>query len=44
MFYVTDLTNKKITNPVREKAIRTRLLEVLSEVASSGMAGEAVET
>jgi [protein-PII] uridylyltransferase len=29
VFYVTDLTNKKITNPAREKAIRARLLEVL---------------
>jgi [protein-PII] uridylyltransferase len=29
VFYVTDLTNKKITNPAREKAIRERLLEVL---------------
>ena len=31
VFYVTDLTNKKIANPVREKAIRARLLEVLGE-------------
>jgi [protein-PII] uridylyltransferase len=30
VFYVTDLTNKKITNPAREKAIRERLLEVLA--------------
>src|SRR5262249_790187 len=31
VFYVTDLTNKKITNPQRQKAIRQRLLEVLGE-------------
>ena len=29
VFYVTDLTNKKITSPQRQKAIRERLLEVL---------------
>jgi [protein-PII] uridylyltransferase len=29
VFYVTDLTNKKITNPAREKTIRERLLAVL---------------
>jgi [protein-PII] uridylyltransferase len=29
VFYVTDLTNKKITNPQRQAAIRTRLLAVL---------------
>ena len=31
MFYVTDLTNKKITSPQRQKAIRERLLAVLAE-------------
>ncbi len=31
VFYVTDLTNRKIATPAREKAIRERLLEVLSE-------------
>ena len=30
VFYVTDLTNKKITSPQRQKAIRERLLGVLS--------------
>ena len=29
VFYVTDLTDKKITSPARQKAIRERLLEVL---------------
>ncbi len=29
VFYVTDLTDKKIANPARQKAIRERLLEVL---------------
>ena len=29
MFYVTDLTNKKITSPQRHNAIRERLLAVL---------------
>ena len=29
MFYVTDLTNKKITSPQRQKAIQERLLAVL---------------
>ena len=31
VFYVTDLTNKKITSAPRHKAIRERLLAVLSE-------------
>src|SRR6185503_16363351 len=31
VFYVTDLTDKKITSPQRQKAIRDRLLEVLAE-------------
>ena len=31
VFYVTDLTNKKITSPPRQKAIRERLLEVLGD-------------
>jgi [protein-PII] uridylyltransferase len=35
VFYVTDLTNKKITNPAREKAIRDRLTEVLAEEAAA---------
>ena len=30
VFYVTDLTNKKIISPQRQKAIRERLLGVLS--------------
>ena len=30
VFYVTDLTNKKITSPQRQKAIRERLLETLT--------------
>ena len=29
VFYVTDLTNKKITSPQRQRAIRERLLKVL---------------
>jgi len=29
VFYVTDLTNKKITSPQRQKAVRERLLRVL---------------
>ena len=29
VFYVTDLTNKKVTSPQRQKAIKDRLLEVL---------------
>jgi [protein-PII] uridylyltransferase len=29
VFYVTDLTNKKVTSPQRQKAIQQRLLEVL---------------
>jgi len=29
VFYVTDLTNKKVTSPPRQKAIRERLLAVL---------------
>jgi len=35
VFYVTDLTNKKITSPQRQKAIRQRLLEVLGERQAS---------
>ena len=31
VFYVTDLTDKKITSPQRQKAIRDRLLAVLAE-------------
>jgi [protein-PII] uridylyltransferase len=31
VFYVTDLTNKKVTSPQRHAAIRERLLTVLSE-------------
>jgi [protein-PII] uridylyltransferase len=30
VFYVTDLTGKKIVNEARQKAIRERLIEVLS--------------
>jgi len=29
VFYVTDLTNKKISSPQRQKAIQDRLLAVL---------------
>ncbi|MDX2202026.1 MAG: [protein-PII] uridylyltransferase [Hyphomicrobiaceae bacterium] len=36
VFYVTDLTNKKITSPQRQKAIQTRLLEVLGAVPGHG--------
>ena len=38
VFYVTDLTNKKIASPQRQKAIRERLLGVLgaTEPAQSG--------
>ncbi len=32
-FYVTDLTNKKIANPTRQKAIATRLTQVLALAA-----------
>ena len=35
VFYVTDLTNKKITSPQRQKVIRQRLLEVLGETGSA---------
>jgi [protein-PII] uridylyltransferase len=30
VFYVTDLTNKQITSPQRQKAIKTRLMGVLA--------------
>jgi [protein-PII] uridylyltransferase len=30
VFYVTDLTNKKISNPQRQTAIRARLIGVLA--------------
>ena len=39
VFYVTDLTNKKITSPQRHNAIRARLLAVLggdADVRASG--------
>jgi [protein-PII] uridylyltransferase len=39
VFYVTDLTNKKITSPQRHKAIRERLLAVLGGDAGAGVAG-----
>src|ERR1700741_2811356 len=29
VFYVTDLTNKKVTSPQRQKAVKDRLLAVL---------------
>jgi [protein-PII] uridylyltransferase len=35
VFYVTDLTNKQITSPQRQKAIRQRLLEILGERRAS---------
>ena len=37
VFYVTDLTNKKITSPQRQKAIRERLLAVLGGDATQGV-------
>jgi [protein-PII] uridylyltransferase len=41
VFYVTDLTNKKITSPQRQKAIRERLLDVLggTEATARMLAG-----
>ena len=39
VFYVTDLTNKKITSPQRQKAIQERLLAVLGgEVVQGSVA------
>ena len=35
VFYVTDLTNKKITSPVRQKAIRERLEGALAAPVAS---------
>jgi hypothetical protein len=35
VFYVTDLTNKKITSPPRRNAIRERLLPVLGGDAAA---------
>jgi len=35
VFYVTDLTNRKITSPQRDKAIRERLLAVLGADATA---------
>ena len=40
VFYVTDLTNKKITSPQRQKAIRERLLRVLAGDAERREPGE----
>jgi [protein-PII] uridylyltransferase len=34
VFYVTDLTQKKIANPAREKIIRARLTSVLDVSAA----------
>jgi [protein-PII] uridylyltransferase len=39
VFYVTDLTNKKITSPQRQKAIRERLLGVLGGDAGGPAGG-----
>jgi [protein-PII] uridylyltransferase len=39
VFYVTDLTAKKITSPQRQKAIRERLLTVLAADADAPAAG-----
>jgi [protein-PII] uridylyltransferase len=39
VFYVTDLTNKKITNPQRQNAIRERLLSVLGTVDNACVPG-----
>jgi [protein-PII] uridylyltransferase len=39
-FYVTDLTNKKITAPWRQQAIKQRLTDVLSRTPSKVKAGE----
>jgi [protein-PII] uridylyltransferase len=36
VFYVTDLTNKKIDSASRQKAIRERLLEALQPTATAG--------
>jgi [protein-PII] uridylyltransferase len=45
VFYVTDLTNKKIASPQRRKAIQDRLLEVLGSegtpLAAGALAGAA---
>jgi [protein-PII] uridylyltransferase len=41
VFYVTDLTNKKITNPQRQKGIRDRLLAVLADEEASHAAQSA---
>ena len=38
VFYVTDLTNKKIASPQRQKAIKERLLGVLGTDPASGSA------
>jgi len=38
VFYVTDLTNKKIVSPQRQKAIRERLLGVLGAVDAERVA------
>jgi [protein-PII] uridylyltransferase len=39
VFYITDLTNKKITSPQRQKAIRERLLGVLGGDADRSVGG-----
>jgi [protein-PII] uridylyltransferase len=41
VFYVTDLTDKKITSPQRQKAIRDRLLEVLAEDGEASAGAQA---
>ena len=33
VFYVTDLTNKKVANPAREAVIRDRLIDILTPSA-----------
>jgi [protein-PII] uridylyltransferase len=44
VFYVTDLTNNKITSPARTSAIRERLLEALSAPAQNIAAAGAART
>jgi [protein-PII] uridylyltransferase len=44
VFYVTDLTNKKIVGPSRQKAIRDRLLQALAPAADGKGAAAAPAT
>jgi [protein-PII] uridylyltransferase len=43
VFYVTDLTNKKITSPQRQRAIRERLLAVLGGEGRRARSGVSAE-